>query len=60
MSEYLIVLVELINLCPELFTSVLPVLELISQAFYTTFVTWPMMKTCADQSELVNVGAQID
>ena len=25
-----------------------------------TFLTWPMRKTCVDQSELVNVGAQID
>ena len=27
---------------------------------YITFVAWPMMKACMDQSELVNVGAQID
>ena len=24
------------------------------------FVTWPMTKNCVNQSELVNVGAQID
>ena len=30
------------------------------QACYITFLTWPMTKTCVDQSELVNIGGQID
>ena len=45
----------LINLCTQLFDSVLPF-----EAFFITFVTLPMTKTCVDQSELVNVGVQID
>ena len=43
---------------PQLFASVL-LLASISEACYITFATLPMTK-CLDQSELVNVGAQID
>ena len=25
-----------------------------------TFLTWRIIKTCVDQSEVINVGAQID
>ena len=51
---------QLINLYPKLFASVLPSLVWTSEACYITFMTRPMMKTCVDQSELVNVGAQTD
>ena len=51
---------QLINLCPQVFASVLPSMAQISEACYIAFVTWPVTKTCVDQAELVNVGAQID
>ena len=30
------------------------------RGMYIMFVTWRMTKTCVDQSELVNLGAQIN
>ena len=44
----------------QLFASAFSPLTYISEACYITFVTLPVTKTCVDQSELVNVGAQID
>ena len=48
------------SLCPQPFATVLPSLAKFSEACYIKFVTWPMTKTCVDESELVNLGAKID